>query len=60
MMKFDPITLTNLLVANGIIAWLSVWIVKRIDRLDERIEKHETRITVAEKEIEYIQKNQQR
>jgi hypothetical protein len=56
-MTFDPVAITNLLVTNGVIAWLGLWIIKRIDKLDERIEKHETRISVAEKEIEYTQKD---
>ena len=53
-MKFDPLTITNLLVSNGIIIWLGLWLIKRVDKIDERLEKHETRITVAEKEMEYI------
>ncbi|MGH1486893.1 MAG: hypothetical protein ACRBCI_11775 [Cellvibrionaceae bacterium] len=56
-MKLDPITITNVLLANGVIAWLGLWLVKRVDKLDERLEKHETRLSVAEKEIEYVQKD---
>ena len=53
-MKFDPLTITNLLVSNGIIIWLGLWLIKRVDKVDDRLERHETRISVAEKEIEHV------
>lgn len=54
-MKLDLVAMGNLLITNGVIMWLTIWIIKRIDKLEERIEQHETRLTIAEKEIEHIQ-----
>ncbi|MEO0442640.1 MAG: hypothetical protein AAFZ92_02725 [Pseudomonadota bacterium] len=52
-MKFDVLTIANLLISNGIIIWMALWLIKRVDKVDERLGRHETRLSVAEKEIEY-------
>lgn len=56
-MNVDIFSITNIIVTNGIIAWVAIWVVRKIDKLDERVEKHETRLSVAEKEIEYVHKH---
>jgi len=53
----DVLTITDLLITNGVLGWVGLQLVKRVDQLDQRLDTHETRISVAEKEIEYAAKN---
>lgn len=56
-MNPEYLNLADLLVTNSILAWLGLRMVKRIDDLDQRVDKHETRITVVEKDVEYVRKD---
>jgi len=53
----DVLTITDLLITNGVLGWVGLRLVKRVDQLDQRLDTYETRISVAEKEIEYATKN---
>jgi len=53
----DVLTITDLIISNSVLGWLGLRLVKRVDQLDQRLDTHETRISVAEKEIEYATKN---
>ncbi|MBX2809755.1 MAG: hypothetical protein KTR20_14110 [Cellvibrionaceae bacterium] len=52
----DLLMMTDLILTNAVLGWLGVRLVKRIDQLDNRMDQHETRLTVAERDIEYAQK----
>lgn len=56
-MNPEYLSLADFLVTNSILAWLGLRMVKRIDDLDQRVDKHETRITLAERELEYAKEN---
>lgn len=47
-MNIDLLNLADLLLSNGILIWLGLRMVKRIDDIDKTVNKHETRITVLE------------
>ncbi len=56
-MNPEYLSLADFLVTNSILAWLGLRMVKRIDDLNQRVDKHETRITLAERELEYAKEN---
>lgn len=51
-MNSEYLGIADFIVTNGILAWLGLRMVKRIDELDRRVDQHEIRITLNEKEIE--------
>ncbi|MBX2809952.1 MAG: hypothetical protein KTR20_15130 [Cellvibrionaceae bacterium] len=53
----DIVTLTDLIITNGILSWFGLRIVKRVDQLDQRIDDHETRISLNEREIDNAKKS---
>jgi len=52
-MNPDFLSIADMLVNNGILIWLGLRLIKRVDQLDTRVDNHETRITLAERDIEY-------
>ncbi len=48
-MNIEIINIIDLLLTNGLIIWLALRMVKRVDDIDDKVGKHETRITVLEK-----------
>ena len=47
-MNADVVTIADLLLTNGVLIWLGLRMVRRIDNLDRSVNQHETRITVLE------------
>lgn len=52
-MNLEYSSLADLVATNSILARLHLRMVKRIDYLDRRVDKYETRISLAEREIDY-------
>ncbi len=50
-MNTEALEIVDLLLTNGLIIWLALRMVKRVDDLDTRVDQHETRITVLETEV---------
>ena len=48
MMNPDILSLLDLTLTSVVIAWLGLRLVKQIDLIHQRINNHETRLTVAE------------
>lgn len=48
-MNVEIINIIDLLLTNGLIIWLALRMVKRVDDIDDKVDRHETRITVLEK-----------
>jgi hypothetical protein len=48
-MNSETIELIDLIVTNALVIWLALRMVKRVDDIDLKVDKHETRITVLEK-----------
>lgn len=51
-MNPEYLGIADFLVTNSILGWLGLRMVKRIDELDKRVDNHETRITINERDIE--------
>jgi len=51
-MTEDFLIITDLLMTNGVLVWLGLRIVKRVDQLDTRVDDHETRLQLTEREIQ--------
>ena len=52
-MNGQLLNVADLLLTNGLIIWLALRMVKRVDDLDDRVGQHETRITVLETEVHH-------
>ncbi len=50
-MNAEYINIIDLLLTNGLIIWLALRMVKRVDDIDDKVDHHETRITVVESKI---------
>lgn len=50
----DILTLTDLLITNGVLAWVGLRLVKRVDQLDQKVDDHETRLQLTEHQINTI------
>ncbi len=48
----DILTVTDLLITNGVLGWVGLRLVRRVDDLDKRVDDHETRIQINEREIQ--------
>jgi len=48
-MTEDFLTITDLLMTNGVLVWLGLRIFKRVDQLDTRVDDHETRLQLTER-----------
>ena len=46
----DLLTLADVMTTNGILVWLGLRIVKRVDYLDHKVDDHETRLQLIERE----------
>ena len=53
----DFLTLTDLIISNGLVTWIGLRLVKRVDDLDNRVDNHETRLQLTERELNNAQKN---
>ena len=48
-MNVDILNMADMAVSNGILVWLGLRLVKRVDDLDKRVDDHETRISLTER-----------
>jgi hypothetical protein len=48
----DVLSMTDLIITNGVLGWVGLRLVKRVDTLDKRVDDHETRIQLTEREIQ--------
>ena len=53
----DILSMTDLIITNGVLGWVGLRIVRRIDTLDQRVDNHETRIQLTEREIANAKKS---
>ena len=47
-MMLELLNMTDLLLTNGVLLWLGLRMVKRIDHIDQRVDDHETRLQLTE------------
>ncbi len=47
----DFLNITDLLLTNGVLLWLGLRLVKRIDDLDQRVDSHESRLQLTEHQL---------
>ena len=50
-MTQDLLSITDLIISNGLVIWMGLRMVKRVDELDNRVDNHETRLQLAEREL---------
>jgi len=50
-MTIDVITTTDMVLSNSILIWMGLRLIKRVDDLDRRVDKHETRIQLTERSL---------
>lgn len=50
----ELLPLTDLLITNGVLAWVGLRLVKRVDQLDQKVDDHETRLQLTEHQINTI------
>jgi len=43
--------MTDLIITNGVLGWVGLRLVKRVDTLDRKVDDHETRIQLNEREL---------
>ena len=48
----DILLVSDLLITNGVLGWVGLRIVKRVDTLDNKVDNHETRLQINEREIQ--------
>ena len=48
----DFISVTDLIISNGLMIWMGLRMVKRVDELDRRVDNHETRLQLTERELQ--------
>jgi len=48
----DIVSITDLLITNGVLGWVGLRLVKRVDTLDKKVDDHETRLQLNERELE--------
>ncbi len=53
----DILSVTDLIITNGVLGWVGLSMVKRIDTLDKRVDNHETRIQLTERELANAKKS---
>ena len=44
----DLLGMTDLIITNGVLGWVGLRLVKRVDTLDSKVDNHETRLTLTE------------
>ena len=47
----DILTITDLLITNGVLGWVGLRLVKRVDTLDNKVDNHETRLQLTEHQL---------
>ena len=52
-MTIDLLSMTDLLITNGVLAWVGLRLVKRVDTLDQKVDDHETRLQLTERELKH-------
>ncbi len=50
----DLLNITDLLITNGLLAWIGLRLVKRVDTLDNKLDDHETRLKLTEHQLKEI------
>ena len=50
-MNSQLLNIVDLLLTNGLVIWLALRMIIRVDDLDNCVDQHETRITVLETEV---------
>jgi len=50
----DIVSITDLLITNGVLGWVGLRLVKRVDTLDKKVDDHETRLQLNERELERV------
>ncbi len=53
----DLLGMTDLIITNGVLGWVGLRLVKKIDQLDTRVDDHETRIQLNERELQNAKKS---
>ena len=48
----DLISITDLIISNGLVIWMGLRMVKRVDELDRRVDNHEARLQLTERELQ--------
>lgn len=48
----DFLGMTDLIITNGVLAWVGLRLVKRVDQLDSKVDKHEARLQLAEHQLQ--------
>jgi hypothetical protein len=52
----DFLSMTDLILTNGVLAWVGLRMVKRVDTLDSKVDDHEIRLQLTELEVGRITK----
>ena len=48
----DILSITDLLITNGVLGWVGLRLIKRVDTLDNKVDDHEARLQVTEHQIQ--------
>lgn len=48
----DLISITDSIISNGLVIWMGLRMVKRVDELDRRVDNHEIRLQLTERELQ--------
>ena len=48
----DLLNVTDLLITNGLLAWIGLRLIKRVDTLDHKVDNHETRLALTEHQLQ--------
>lgn len=44
--------MTDLIVTNGVLGWVGLRLIKRVDELDKKVDDHETRLQLTEHQLQ--------
>ncbi len=48
----ELLSMTDLIITNGVLAWVGLRLVKRVDELDKKVDNYETRLQLNERELQ--------
>ena len=48
----DLLSITDLLMTNGLLVWIGLRLVKRVDTLDNKLDDHEARLQLTEHQLQ--------
>ncbi len=48
----DFLGMTDLIITNGVLAWVGLRLVKRVDHLDNKVDDHEARLKLTEHQLQ--------